>query len=29
MAEMIAGVILSGATLFIAVEILDKYVEDE
>ena len=29
MAEMVAGVFLIGATLFIAVELIDKYVEDE
>ncbi len=29
MAEMIAGAFLLGATLFIAVELIGKYVEDE
>ena len=29
MAEMVAGVFLIGATLFIAVELIDKYVEDK
>lgn len=29
MAEMIAGVFLIGATMFIAVELIDKYVGDE
>ena len=29
MAEMVAGVILIGATLFIAVELIDKYVGDK
>ena len=29
MAEMVAGVFLIGATLFIAVELIDKYVGDE
>jgi hypothetical protein len=29
MAEMIAGVFLIGATMFIAAELIDKYVGDE
>lgn len=29
MAEMIAGVFLIGATLFVAAELIDKYVGDE
>ena len=29
MAEMVAGVFLIGATLFIAVELIDKYVGDK
>ena len=29
MAEMITGVFLIGATLFIAVELIDKYVGDK
>ena len=29
MAEMVAGVFLIGATLFIAVELIDRFVGDE
>ena len=29
MAEMIAGVFLIGATMFIAVELIDRFVGDE
>ena len=29
MAEMIAGVFLLGATLFVAAELIDKFVGDE
>ncbi len=29
MAEMIAGVFIIGATLFIAVELIDRFVGDE
>ena len=29
MAEMIAGIFLLGATLFLAAELIDRFVEDE
>lgn len=29
MAEMIAGMFLLGATLFVAAELIDRFVEDE